>query len=388
MVSELIAKRSWATEAGTRRFVERHSAGKADDAYTSVHGQLHLSSLGIGTYLGRPDDATDARYEAAIIEAVRQGINVIDTASNYRSQRSERAVGRALAALIAMGEVYRSEVLVTSKAGFVPMGDLPPMDPDGWFRSQTIDKGLAAEGELNCRCHCIAPAYLRATLEQSLANLQLETLDVYFVHNPESQLQEVSREVFLDRMRRAFAELEAAVAAGQIRVYGVATWPGLRADRADRDYLSLAELVQCAEDVAGSGHHFKAVQLPLSLHLPEAVALVNQTVGGKQLNLLDAAAELGLVTFTSGTLHQGRLTRVAGTNRPLDEDAATPDEARAAAHAALQFGRSAPGVTTALVGMARVDHVRDNVKTLAHHRAEREWVRAVARRPYGATLNP
>ncbi len=390
MVSELISKRSWATEAGTRRFVERHGDRKAADAYTSLGGQLHLSSLGIGTYLGRPDDATDLRYEAAIVEAVRQGINVIDTASNYRSQRSERVVGAALRQLIEMGEIYRSEVLISSKVGFVPMGDMPPMDPDAWFRSRTIDRGLADEGELNCRCHCMAPRFVTATLAQSLDNLGLETLDVYFLHNPESQLHEVDRETFLDRVRRAFMALEAAVDAGQIRVYGVSTWAGLRAARGDRDYLSLAELVACAEDVAGKSHHFKAVQLPLSLHLPEATVLHNQTVRGQVMTALEAARELGLAAFTCGSLHQGRLTRKLATTHPLPADSAIPaeDEARRPGHAALQFARSANGVTTALVGMSRVAHVRENIRTLSRSRAPKDWTRAVGRRPRGATIQP
>lgn len=390
MVSELISKRSWATEAGTRRFVERHGDGKATDAYSSLGGHLHLSSLGLGTYLGPPDDATDARYEEAIVEAVRQGINVIDTASNYRSQRSEKVVGVALRRLIEMGEVYRSEVLIASKVGFVPMGDMPPMDLDAWFRSRTIDLGLADEDELNCRCHCMAPRFVTATLAQSLENLGVETIDVYFLHNPESQLHEVARPAFLDRVRRAFAAMEAAVEAGQIRVYGVATWAGLRAARSDRDYLSLAELVACAEDVAGKGHHFKAVQIPLSLHLPEAAILNNQTLRGRVMTVLDAARELGLATFTSGSLHQGRLTRKLGTPRPLIGDAtvAAGDEAREAAHVAMQFARSNVGVASALVGMSQVEHVRENVKTLQRSRASAAWARAAGRRPRGATIQP
>ena len=390
MVSELITQRSWASQAGTRRFVDRHSAGKADDAFSSLGGQLWLSSLGMGTYRGAPNDATDARYEAAIIEAVRQGINVIDTASNYRNQRSERVVGRALRRLIAMGEIYRSEVLIASKVGFVPMADQPPLDLEAWFRSHTIDRGLAEEGELNCRCHCMAPRYIAATIAQSLENMGLQTIDLYYLHNPESQLHEVDRPTFLDRIRRSFMALEAAVDAGQIRVYGVATWAGLRAARRDRDYLSLAELVRCAEDVAGKGHHFKASQAPLSLHLPEVAVLHNQTVQGRVMTLLEAAEVLGLAVFTSESLHQGRLTRKLAERHALPADAPGPAVAasRVASHAALQFARSPRGVTSALVGMSGVQHVRDNVQTLAHDRAPPAWTRAVARRPRGATIQP
>ena len=267
MVSELGSRPQHATEAGTQRYVERHGHGKAADAFSLI-SKLQLSSLGIGTYLGRPDDDTDAAYVEAIVEAVRQGINVIDTASNYRHRRSERVVGEALRRLFAMGEVYRSELFLVSKAGFVPMDRGRPDDPLAFFRSRTIGRGLAREDELRCGCHCMAPAYLRATLEESLHALGVPTIDAYLLHNPESQLQEVDRPSFLDRVRRAFEALERAADDGLLRAYGVATWPGFRAVRPDRDYLSLRELWQLAEEVGGAKHRFRAVEAPLSLHLP------------------------------------------------------------------------------------------------------------------------
>jgi len=49
--------------------------------------KLKISSLGIGTYLGQPDDKVDASYAASVVASVESGINVIDTAINYRFQR-------------------------------------------------------------------------------------------------------------------------------------------------------------------------------------------------------------------------------------------------------------------------------------------------------------
>jgi len=143
MVSELVAQRAYATQAGTERFVQRHSHGKSADAYTKLE-HLSLSSLGMGTYLGRADDAVDAAYHLAIVEAVRRGVNVIDTAANYRCQRSETVVGKALAELMASGEIFRSEVLVASKAGFVGFDGAPPADPMAYLRARTVDAGLCA----------------------------------------------------------------------------------------------------------------------------------------------------------------------------------------------------------------------------------------------------
>src|SRR5688500_14886972 len=99
-----------ATAEGTARFVTRFANRLPADHFRTFHGGLRVSSLGIGTYLGREDDATDQAYEKAVTRAFERGINVVDTAVNYRHQRSERAIGRALAAGIARGAVARDEI--------------------------------------------------------------------------------------------------------------------------------------------------------------------------------------------------------------------------------------------------------------------------------------
>jgi len=53
--------------------------------------------LGLGTYLGADDGETDVLYQDAIVRALELGVNVLDTAVNYRHQRSERAIRTALA---------------------------------------------------------------------------------------------------------------------------------------------------------------------------------------------------------------------------------------------------------------------------------------------------
>ncbi|MBM4345607.1 MAG: aldo/keto reductase, partial [Deltaproteobacteria bacterium] len=269
MVSELISQRPYATEAGTQRFAARHGGLSAADAYSSV-GRMRVSSVGLGTYTGPATDEADDQYEQAVTDAVRRGINVFDTASNYRHQRSERAIGRALRGLFDRGEIYRSEVLVASKAGFVPFDGAPPCDPQAFLRDQTVGAGLCDDHELVAGCHCLAPEFLLRTLQQSRHNLGLQTIDVYFLHNPDTQLQTCDLDTVHDRLRRAFTALEGAADQGAIRVYGLATWSGLRARSQERDFLSLFDCVRIAEQVAGSRHRFRAVQLPVNLAMPEA----------------------------------------------------------------------------------------------------------------------
>src|SRR3972149_6935381 len=101
-------------------------ARAADGHFREWRG-LSLSSVGIGTYLGHDDDATDALYEAAVEGAVASGINVVDSAVNYRRQRSERAVGRALGRVVRAGGAARGGVVVATKGGFLPFdGPAPP----------------------------------------------------------------------------------------------------------------------------------------------------------------------------------------------------------------------------------------------------------------------
>ncbi len=377
MVSELISQRSWATEAGTQRFMRRHSYGKADDAYTDIF-RMRLSSIGVGTYLGAATDEVDAGYEAAIIDAVRRGINVIDTAGNYRCQRGERVVGRALKSLTESGEVWRSELFVASKAGFVPFDGEPPADKAGWMRDCTVSRGLATEADLVGGCHCMTPAYLREALDRSLENLGLETLDVLFLHNPETQLQVLDRPEFEDRLRLAFEALEGAVAAGKIRAYGLATWSALRARPEERDHISLARMMELASEVAGLRHNMRAVQLPINLAMPEALTRANQLVRGRMLSSLDAVKELGLMALASGPLLQGRLGKQLPSHVPPLEGATTPAE-----HA-LQFARSPASVTSALVGMGSVRHAAENAQVLAQHKAPASWLALAAEAHPGA----
>ena len=175
---------------------------------------LSVSSIGSGTYLGEPDAETDADYEAALAAALAGGINLIDTAVNYRFQRSERTIGKVLAAMIAAGTIKREEIVVATKGGYITFdGEVPP-DPRGWFEEHYIRSGIVTPGDMVEGSHCMTPKWLTTMLEMSRTNLGLETIDIYYIHNPETQLGEVSRAEFLKRTRAAFEALEAAVAAG------------------------------------------------------------------------------------------------------------------------------------------------------------------------------
>src|SRR5262249_55223854 len=160
-------------------------------------------------------------------------------------------------------------------------------------------------------------------------------------------------------VREAFAFLESTVREGKIQFYGMATWNGFRQEARARDAMQLAEYVAIAKEIAGDSHAFRFVQLPFNLGMTEALTLGNQTAAGKQLTIMEAASELGITLIASASLFQGQVAR----NLPSFVAQALGLENDA--ERALQFARSAPGITTALVGMSRLEHVRANVKLIS-----------------------
>jgi aryl-alcohol dehydrogenase-like predicted oxidoreductase len=344
---------TFATPDGTKKYAARFVERAAEGHFREQQG-LWLSSLGIGTYLGEPDSQTDVGYTDAVVEAVQSGVNVIDSAINYRFQRSERSVGAAVVELMKRG-YSREELVVCTKGGFLtPDGDMPT-DAGEYFNREYVETGILREGDVAAGCHSMAPKFIANQLERSRRNLNCETIDVYYLHNPETQLGEVPREMFNSRLRAAFEFLESAVAAAKIHFYGLATWNAFRQDDNAQDFLSLETMESIARDVAGGSHHFRFVQLPCNLGMTEALTRSNQLSDGARVPMATAASKLGITLVASAAMLQGQLSR------GLPPFVANALGMKTDAERAIQFVRSTPGITTALVGMSRVEHVRANV---------------------------
>ena len=354
-----------ATAQGTLRYAARFQGRSAPGHFREIPGGQVLSSIGIGTYLGEPDPRTDKGYAQAVVAAVEGGINVIDSAINYRFQRSERSIGEALRELTAKG-YGRDELVLCTKAGFLtPDGEMPA-DPNEYFAREFLDRGVFQPEEIAAGCHCMAPKYLADQMERSLRNFGVEAIDVFYLHNPETQLTEVSAPEFRKRIRDAFAFLESGVAERKIGAYGMATWNAFREDPKSPGYLSLEAMVEIAREAGETQHHFRFVQLPFNLAMPEALTRPNQTVAGKTMPMVQAARDLGINLVTSAALLQGQLTK----NLPPFVHSAL--KLKKESELALQFARSVPGLTAALVGMSRVEHVQANLALVGVEPASRE----------------
>ena len=340
-----------ATPEGTATYAKNHP--KAHERHWKSSLGLTLSSLGMGSYLGNADPITDGKYAAALVKAFENGINVVDSAINYRYQRSERNLGVGLQKAIDAGFVQRDQVLLCTKGGFIA-GDLGPPTKE-WFEETYLKPGIITPADFVAGSHCMAPRYLRHEIEQSLRNFGVETIDVYYVHNPETQLPEVGETEFYARLTAAFRELEACVAEGKIQVYGTATWHGYRVPPAHEAAVSLEKTIACARAAGGESHHFRVVQFPFNFGLPEALAHASQTIGGRKCGAIDASRSAGLTVFTSVPLMQGQLLGRFGPEFRTKFPGLKTDAQRC-----LQFVRSTPGVTAPLCGMKDVAHVEEN----------------------------
>ena len=348
-----------ATAEGTRRFQKRFARSQPDHFYRPLADGALVSALGFGTYLGECEDSEDARYTATVIAALGKGVNILDTAINYRCQRSERAIGEALRTVISSGEIARAEIVVCTKGGYIPLERTPPATREGYrgfLHSEYYGPGIMAPDDVVSGGHCLAPRYLDDQIERSRKNLGLGFIDIYYLHNPEQQLDVLSRQDFLSVMRSAFTALENQVRHGAIGNYGCATWNGFRVRPEARNHLSLHELVTLAREVGGEQHHFKVVQLPVNLAMTEAVRLPTQVVGADRVPFLDAAHLLGISVVGSATLMQAQLAQ----SLPKELDSTFPGFS-SDARRAIAFAQSLP-LAAALVGMKSVSHLEANLE--------------------------
>ncbi len=347
-----------ATQEGTSRFAEWAVGKKGVNVnhFREFCG-LRLSSLGIGTYLGDVDAETDRLVEDAVLESVSSGaVNVIDTAINYRLQRAERSVGRALARLGGDGGIEggREALLVCSKNGYLSSDGELSVDFWSYVHNEFIKPGKLKPEEIAGEAHSMAVPFLKDQLRRSLTNLGLECVDVLYLHNAaESWLAELGYRRFIERLWDVFALYEAERKSGRILYYGMATWSCLRVKSGEAEHVNLDDVVDVAKGVGGEDHGFRFVQLPFNVAMSEALTQKSQRIADERLTTFEASSRLGVGAFTSVPLSQARLlnhTRV-------------PELEGSKALSLIQFARSAhPAVVAPLIGQKGPEHVKENLR--------------------------
>lgn len=337
-----------ATVQGTQQFAARHP-GLAFNLLGATG--LVVSQAGFGGYRIEADNET---HREALAHALGQGINLIDTSSNYADGRSEELIGSVMGELVERGALEREEIVIVSKVGYL-QGENYLLAVQRKEAGQPFPNIVKYAQGLD---HCIHPEFLEDQLTRSLERLNLACIDVYLLHNPEYYLSWAhrtgiplaeARKEYERRIKLAFEHLEKEVRRGRIQYYGISsnTFPG---PASDPKFTSLARVWAIAEEIgdgqAGAvgnrpeqeaghgltqmntdeedkqsadapvGHHFRVVQLPLNLLETGAVTEQNQPGGTSVLALAQARGLAVLANRPLNAIKGESLTRLADVLPP------------------------------------------------------------------------
>ena len=145
----------YATPKGTKKFAER-SNKKLHNKITKMSTISHYPMLALVLILETQIlKQTRLVENAAIKKSVLGGINVIDTAINYRAQKAERSVGNAISQLIDNNDISREEIFVSTKNGYVTNdGDIKE-DLMQYVMREYGKTGIVKEGDISPGYHCM-----------------------------------------------------------------------------------------------------------------------------------------------------------------------------------------------------------------------------------------
>ena len=357
LVNEYRAIDGHATPQGTKKYMESAIKNGFPASHFRSFDNLNLSSLGIGTYLGQITPEDDEDLENAVYESVKSGaVNVIDTAINYRSMKSEKNIGNAIKKLLGEGVISREQVFISTKNGYITNdGDFPTVDVLEYMQNMFISQGVIEPKDISSGYNVLNPNYIRKCIDKSLTNMQLDTIDLVYVHNAyESWVEDVDRNEFDEMIRKVFQVYEEYRSKNKISYYGMATWTCFRLPYNEREYLSLEEMVKIAQEVGGKNHGFRFIQLPYNIAYREAYLLKNQSVGNdNNLTILEACNKLNIGVFTSVPLLQSKLFGATipdylGYDNQLLK--------------IVQITRSTPNVIAPLIGQKKPNHVKENIQ--------------------------
>ncbi|HFU75592.1 MAG TPA: aldo/keto reductase [Arcobacter sp.] len=346
-----------ATKEATYSFAKKFSNYK--DFYT-IYDDLVFSKLGIGTFNKEPykEENYVFHYIEAIKSAIENGINLIDTASNYRYGQSEKEIATALKEL---GDtVKREELIICSKGGFIQLDYPFPENPYTWIDENIIKTGLATKEDIELDQHCMTPDFLEWSCKKSLENLELDSLDIYYLHNPEMQLLRLGEKEFYKQIEKVFKRFEVLAEKGLFKSYGVAVWNGFTSENKD-ELLSLEKLVECAKKVGGENHRFKYIQLPFNMGKSSAYTTFTQKVDHQECTILQAAHKMGIGVISSSSLLQMNLFKKSFSPEVgvvLDNSMTLKSDIQLA----LQFVRSTPGIVSGLFGSRVPVNIKHNCK--------------------------
>lgn len=271
------------------------------DLMIKGYSKNEMGRLCLGTHLGDFSKEVSEKYQNAITYALQHGIMTIDGAINYRGMCSEKDEGIAISNLIQMNLLKREDFCITSKAGLL-FGDIQSgLNPQKYLTDILIPKGISRDDFFQYKglYQTLDPAFFEIALEKTLENLNLQTLDVHYIHIPEIARLYLTEKEFYDKMEHLFAWYEKQVQAGKIRYYGIAVEFLVEEPQEVKWHFEIEKLKFLADQVSNQNSHFKYVLFEYNLLCPYAKTVKNQTVYGQKYSFADACKMSGLKTVAS-----------------------------------------------------------------------------------------
>ncbi len=337
-----------ATPAASEAWCKEHEL-QNHEACGTIDG-LHVSRIGWGTNSGEVKNIVDLKYESALPLVIEGGINLIDTSPAYRCRRSQLAVGKALQRVVSRGMIRREELVLVTQAGWLAF-DRKEEEPAPFLNKRLLPELKLQASDFVGSVWSLHPDWIRYQYTLACKLLQVEHCDVLLLSAPEVGLRKGDRQQWLEELRQAFHCCEGLRKEGRIRCWGIATLDGFRVDAKGRTMLELQELLDLAQGVGGTDHGFRVLQLPFSLG---QLDLLNATQ--RNGTLIEVIERAGLALLGALPLGQGQLT----VGLPGSLQAAFGNLV-SDAQRALQFARSAPALTSTLVGMKTREHIEENL---------------------------
>ena len=276
---------------------------------------LRISEVGFGamTIGGEVFGATDDQESLrALHRAIDLGINFIDTADAYGRGHSEELLAQVL-------KTRRNEVILATKGG----------------NQFTVRQGLRN----------FDPDYITSALEQSLRRLQIETIDLYQLHNPSPEV--MRRGEIFDRLDRFKRE-------GKIRFYGVSlekTADGIVAIETGKP-----DTLQVVYNILHQDPEEQLFPLAQQEHIGiiARVPLERGVLSGR----FKSTAEFAQRDWRRGVFPDEALTQANAAVEKLQF--LVKEEVPNLAQAALRFVLCHPAVSTMIPGIRTVKQAEDN----------------------------
>ncbi|MEO8210094.1 MAG: aldo/keto reductase [bacterium] len=237
---------------------------------------LTFSKIGFGCY--RIDERYEDHYRA-LLKALEEGISLIDTSANYSDGGSEKLVGKVVTELISNEKIKREDLTIVTKAGYI-QGQNYRLAAKLKEEGKPFSEVVEFDEKL---WHCMSPDFIEDQLNRQLQRLNQSYVDVYLLHNPEYYLGWAkkinmnlndAREIYYERIRKAFGFLEEKVKEGKIKSYGISSNTFV-SHSSEYDFTSLEAVLDTANSISVN-NHFKVIQLPFNLFEAGAIVVKNQ----------------------------------------------------------------------------------------------------------------